>query len=600
MSSSAENLVSKAIENIKQGDIFEAQKILKKAIEIDPSKGIWHLELARILRLTDISESIKFYSKAINLGQEVARLEMDCLLGEKIEYIDPRDLCTANRLDILIKVELAKDYLQGKISKESSTAQLYIEHIIKRTNGTEPYTLLKSKVSDYIDSFYQLIDSIKNKGFNRNFSIPIDKNGVILNGAHRLAAAIALEIPLVPITKFNDPWQALDWGMSWFLRNNFDTVQINLLLRRWIEVRNRSAQILAVSYEAQSFPISLMSDLASRFRITAWRDLSPSAEITENIPKEISDLIINYKNTRYILLESNDEEINNFLKNFKSIVNCNSQNKWNLKKIKNVSEFIKFILNEILLESLHPEKISFSENKKINSIEQWTKYSTHEEKSNSSSSFFKKWRNLEQIKDVNTVIDVGVAYGTPDLYNLLNPKHIIFIEPAPQFKENIELLQKELPSSQYFPIGLSSTNSESYINFREDAPILTSLLDSSSLRDNGNEIISRTPVVLKSFDSIFPELNHVREKITLMKIDTEGYELEILSGAKDNLKYIKYLMLEVSMIKRFEKSYECQDIFKYLMDHGFILQTCLSASVDNQGFCRVIDAVFVNTQYISD
>ena len=51
----------------------------------------------------------------------------------------------------------------------------------------------KNGANDFIESFHNTIDSIREHGFESKKSrIPTDKNGVILNGAHRLAAATIL------------------------------------------------------------------------------------------------------------------------------------------------------------------------------------------------------------------------------------------------------------------------------------------------------------------------------------------------------------------------------------------------------------------------
>ena len=47
-----------------------------------------------------------------------------------------------------------------------------------------------------IQGFNELIDSIKNKGFILEHAIPIDENYDILDGSHRLAIALALDIPI--------------------------------------------------------------------------------------------------------------------------------------------------------------------------------------------------------------------------------------------------------------------------------------------------------------------------------------------------------------------------------------------------------------------
>ena len=57
------------------------------------------------------------------------------------------------------------------------------------------YKLCKPKNSteDFLASYHNLIDNLRNYGFNPSkSSIPVDVNGFLINGAHRLASSIVL------------------------------------------------------------------------------------------------------------------------------------------------------------------------------------------------------------------------------------------------------------------------------------------------------------------------------------------------------------------------------------------------------------------------
>ena len=53
----------------------------------------------------------------------------------------------------------------------------------------------KGRVPD-IEGFNKLIKSIQKKGFDPAYAIPVDENYDILDGSHRLAIALALNIPI--------------------------------------------------------------------------------------------------------------------------------------------------------------------------------------------------------------------------------------------------------------------------------------------------------------------------------------------------------------------------------------------------------------------
>lgn len=117
----------------------------------------------------------------------------------------PKSFLTDRRLDLVIRYAYAKELLQGTPTKE--VEHLY-EKLVKTTSGgaEEPvWNKTFSFFSDYEqkrgvkafkDAFWELLHSMKEKGFQKEFFIPIDKYGEPINGAHRIAAAMALDIPV--------------------------------------------------------------------------------------------------------------------------------------------------------------------------------------------------------------------------------------------------------------------------------------------------------------------------------------------------------------------------------------------------------------------
>jgi len=68
----------------------------------------------------------------------------------------------------------------------------------------------------------------------------------------------------------------------------------------------------------------------------------------------------------------------------------------------------------------------------------------------------------------------------------------------------------------------------------------------------------------------FCKKNHIKN-IDLLKIDTEGHELEVLFGGKKTLKNnVKYLLIEIHRSKIY-KNYKVNNIEKFLLEKKFIL-----------------------------
>ena len=61
------------------------------------------------------------------------------------------------------------------------------------------------------------------------------------------------------------------------------------------------------------------------------------------------------------------------------------------------------------------------------------------------------------------------------------------------------------------------------------------------------------------------------EKINLLKIDTQGYEPEVLCGMRDYLKRVDVVITELMFYDFYERSLSFSDIEQYLLPAGFQL-----------------------------
>ncbi|RTZ47584.1 FkbM family methyltransferase [Candidimonas sp. SYP-B2681] len=584
--------INAAMALLRAGQNAKAEQRLRQAIRLEPQHAAPYIELGRMLRTSAPTEALRCYLAAEKLGNDMVQLESYCLSHpDDVRHVSPQALCSASRLDIPVKVLFARNYLGCSSLAETDAVEMYRQHILRRTNGCEPHAFGKASVGDYEQAFVVLIESIKEYGFLRHFAIPVDCNGKILNGAHRLAAALALGLKTVPVITLPAPWEGLEWGLGWFLHSDFEPNEINALLLEWCELRSDDARLLLVEHDTDRIPQDIMAALYGSFEVAGWRALKPEQSYDPNLAITFGSSM--RRDFRYVVLAADDAALQQFTEQVAAC--CDGCVELVAIPAEKTLSWCASLLDETYVSGLHPLRTAALDSK-ANGVAKWTWYAGNDfshSRERSGLPGFQKWRNLKLLKDVGTLIDVGVAYGTPDLYRNLEPSHVVLIEPIPYFKTEIERLQNKFPSSQYFPVGLSSSDGTAIINYRRDAPILTSLLESSALRNTGGEDIENLEIEIKRLDSLFHEIERSSGAV-LLKIDTEGFELEILKGSVESLQYIKYLVIELSVIERFNDSYTCEELVTFLQMQNFVLYTCLSASVDDQGFCRVVDAVFIN------
>lgn len=105
---------------------------------------------------------------------------------------NPINLTSKYRYDVFIKYYYVQAYLENKNYKLAQN--MYLEHIKSFNNFIEPDGKKKGK-KEFIEHFNKLINDIKINGINKTI-IPITKNGEIIDGAHRLAIALYLNIKI--------------------------------------------------------------------------------------------------------------------------------------------------------------------------------------------------------------------------------------------------------------------------------------------------------------------------------------------------------------------------------------------------------------------
>lgn len=139
------------------------------------------------------------------------------------------------RLDIAVKWSFFR-FLQTGIDPDSE--QLYRWHIEKRTGGIEKRSWKKT-VDDYIWACSNLLWCISRFGFDANYPIRTGKNGWLLDGAHRLACALLLELDVYYVIENRDGTAA--WGESWFVRNKINPEDLEKIKRTWDNLKQSSS-----------------------------------------------------------------------------------------------------------------------------------------------------------------------------------------------------------------------------------------------------------------------------------------------------------------------------------------------------------------------
>lgn len=149
-------------------------------------------------------------------------------------WIDPLFLVTPRRYDIAVKTRFFYHQFRGD---DPDAERIYRWHIEKRCGRRFarglPADGWKRNVNDYVTSAKILLTLIQKHGFVAEHAAPIDPNGELLDGAHRVSCALALGIKKIPVTMEQRRVSAPPWGREWFVANGMGYEDLERLCRDW-------------------------------------------------------------------------------------------------------------------------------------------------------------------------------------------------------------------------------------------------------------------------------------------------------------------------------------------------------------------------------
>ncbi|GAB4171802.1 MAG: FkbM family methyltransferase [Coleofasciculaceae cyanobacterium] len=163
-----------------------------------------------------------------------------------------------------------------------------------------------------------------------------------------------------------------------------------------------------------------------------------------------------------------------------------------------------------------------------------------------------------------TIIDVGAASGTPALYEVFPEARHILIEPLEEYIPHLNTLVGKLEQAEYIIAAATATPGNVIINVHPD------LVGSSLYKEEEDSDVNGVERTIPgmTLDNICSERR--TEEPYLIKIDTQGSELEVLKGAQTVLKDTELVILEVSFFEFFKGGPQIYDCMTFMKEQGFV------------------------------
>jgi len=216
----------------------------------------------------------------------------------------------------------------------------------------------------------------------------------------------------------------------------------------------------------------------------------------------------------------------------------------------------------------------------------------------------KKAPNLESLlrvilkKDIANFFDVGANIGQfiKKIRKSGFDGKIYAFEPISTNFEKLKNLKDKNLECYQNGFGIKNQNIEINVTSGTDlSSILEPNKQGSKLLGDKINIVRKEIIQIKRFDSFFDPKKHLNN---LLKIDTQGYDLNVLKGASSILKNINYILIETSFIKIYKNSPDFYEVNQYLNDNNFYLTNIYPLSKNKDGSIVECDCLYKNIEQI--
>ena len=174
---------------------------------------------------------------------------------------------------------------------------------------------------------------------------------------------------------------------------------------------------------------------------------------------------------------------------------------------------------------------------------------------------------------INSVLDVGANKGQFAVNLIKNnfKGNILSFEPLKKEHEILKLLstkEKNWKIIRRCAVGKKNYQRKFNISInRESSSLLKILPKHTNLRPD-SRTMKTTITKVEKLDNFRNEIIKLKKNL-LLKIDTQGSEIEVLLGAKKILKNIQCLFIEVSIIPLYKNQKLWLDIIEFLKKQNF-------------------------------
>ncbi len=179
------------------------------------------------------------------------------------------------------------------------------------------------------------------------------------------------------------------------------------------------------------------------------------------------------------------------------------------------------------------------------------------------------FRSISKLKDLGfnpkTIVDVGAYHGewTKEMQEVFPNSSFLMVEPMSEKANLLDEMANQSNGKIRFEQALLAAQANQEVVFHQ-GETASSVLAEHKDNDDFEKVTKQTTTL-----ALLLEKNQIN-KIDFLKIDTQGYELEILKGATEALKNTDVVLLEVSLLDIHQNVPLLHEVCNFMYQYGFV------------------------------
>ncbi len=196
---------------------------------------------------------------------------------------------------------------------------------------------------------------------------------------------------------------------------------------------------------------------------------------------------------------------------------------------------------------------------------------------------------------INLVLDVGANVGQygHELRELGYRGRIVSFEPQQQPFGVLAEAARQDGQWEAVHIGLGDVEEQREINVYDDSRLSSFLTMGGETAHFNATQVARETIQVRTVDGILGQYLRPDDKV-LLKIDTQGFERQVLAGAEQSLGRLAGIQIEMSVAPLYDDQPRMEDMITLLRSKNFLLWQMMRGAADMAtGRELEVDGVFI-------